>query len=95
MIDNTERIRRIRSLLSDALHTDHVEITDDSHLHVGHAGAKSGLGHFTVSVISDDFESINTLGRHRMIYEALGDMMATDIHALSIKANTPDEIQNS
>jgi BolA protein len=91
MIDNAERIVRIRALLSKALHTDRIDITDDSHMHAGHEGARSGKGHFTVVVISDDFSNVRTLGRHRMIYDALGDMMDTDIHALSIQAKTPAE----
>jgi len=93
VIDNTRRIERMRTVLAVALHTDRIDISDDSHMHAGHEGAKSGKGHFTVQVISDDFVDVSTLGRHRMIYEALGDMMDTDIHALSIQAKTPAEVR--
>ena len=74
-----------------ALEPDHLEVVDDSHHHAGHAGAADGRGHFTVSVVSKRFAGQNTLRRHRLVYEAVGDMMITDIHALSIEALAPGE----
>jgi len=74
-----------------ALEPDHLEVVDDSHRHAGHAGAADGRGHFTVFVVSKHFASQNTLRRHRLVYEAVGDMMITDIHALSIEALAPGE----
>jgi BolA family transcriptional regulator, general stress-responsive regulator len=74
-----------------ALEPDHLEVVDDSHHHAGHAGAADGRGHFTVSVVSKRFAGQNTLRRHRLVYEAVGDMMIKDIHALSIEALAPGE----
>lgn len=85
------RAQRIVSELQRALHTDQVELIDDSHLHAGHAGARDGRGHFRVRVISPDFAGLRTLQRHQLVYRSLGEMMQTDIHALSITALTPDE----
>ena len=69
----------------------HIEIQDDSASHAGHAGAKSGGGHFFLTIVSDDFSGQITIARHRKIYDLLGDLMQSQIHALSIKAHTPDE----
>ena len=74
-----------------ALEPDHLEVVDDSHHHAGHAGAADGRGHFTVLLVSKQFAGLNTLRRHRLVYEAVGDMMITDIHALSIEALAPGE----
>jgi BolA protein len=85
------RADRIVSDLRQALHTDQVELIDDSHLHAGHAGARDGRGHFRVRVVSADFAGLRTLQRHQLVYRSLGELMQTDIHALSITALTPDE----
>ena len=85
------RAERIVGELRRALHTEQVELIDDSHLHAGHAGARDGRGHFRVRVISPDFTGLRTLQRHQLVYRSLGEMMQTDIHALSITALTPDE----
>ena len=74
-----------------ALQPERVEVTDDSHQHAGHAGAADGRGHFTVLVVSKRFAGLSTLRRHRLVYDAVGDMMTTDIHALSIQALAPGE----
>lgn len=87
----TERLAMIRQRLTEALAPKELEITDESHKHVGHEGAKSGGGHFTVRIVSDDFEGKRLLERHRMVYQALGEAMQSDIHALSIQALSPDE----
>lgn len=84
--DNTERIERIKRRLKESLEPTRLEVIDDSHKHVGHAGARDGRGHFTVEIESARFEGKSPLERHRMIYDALGDMMETDIHALAIRA---------
>ena len=68
-----------------------IEIIDESHLHAGHAGARSGRGHYALRIRSTMFEGKNPIQRHRMVYEALGEMMQTDIHALSIKALAPGD----
>ena len=85
------RVEAIRTQLRDALHTQQLEVIDDSHLHAGHAGAREGKGHFRVRIVSDDFRGLRALQRHQLVYRSLGDLMQTDIHALSITALTPDE----
>lgn len=85
------RAERILGELQRALHTDQVELIDDSHLHAGHAGARDGRGHFRVRVISAAFAGLRPLQRHQLVYRSLGELMQTDIHALSITALTPDE----
>lgn len=89
---NARRVERIRLLLESALEPESLEVEDDSHKHAGHEGAKSGLGHFNVSIISSHFNGKNMLARHRAVYAALDDMMKTDIHALAIEAIASDEI---
>lgn len=73
-----------------ALDPQRLEILDDSAKHAGHAGAKEG-GHFRLTIVSPRFSGCGTMQRHRLIYEALGPMMRGEIHALSIKALTPEE----
>ena len=67
------------------------ELADESSLHVGHAGAKDGGGHYRLTIVSAQFAGQNTLARHRMVYGALGGMMQKEIHALAIRAFAPDE----
>ena len=90
-VANPERVARMQALLDAAFNPDSLEVTDDSHKHVGHAGAEGGLGHFSVDIVSPAFSGLLPLARHRAVYAALGQMMVTDIHALSIRARTPDE----
>jgi BolA family transcriptional regulator, general stress-responsive regulator len=89
---NEERIEHMRERLLEALEPELLEIEDESHLHAGHAGARDGRGHFRVTAVSAAFSGASKLRRHRLIYEALGDLMETDIHALAIKAFAPDEV---
>ena len=86
------RVQDIEDKLRATLEPESLDIIDDSHKHAGHAGAKSGGGHFDLTIVSAQFEGQSTVMRHRMIYDALGDMMQTEIHALSIKAFSPQEI---
>lgn len=81
----------IRARLHAALAPSTLEIVDDSHKHAGHAGAQAGGGHFTVTLVAAAFTGKSLLQRHRMVYDALGSAMHSDIHALSIRAYTPDE----
>lgn len=67
-----------------------LEIQDDSAKHAGHAGS-SGGGHFTLTVVSSQFSGKSQIMRHRLIYQALQDLIPARIHALSITASTPDE----
>jgi BolA protein len=86
-----DRRERLARRLEDGLRPDHLEVIDDSHHHAGHAGAADGRGHFTVLIVSPRFTGLGTLKRHRLVYEVVGDMMTTDIHALSIQALAPGE----
>ena len=87
----TDRVASIRSCLEQAFAPCELDVVDDSHRHVGHAGARDGRGHFNVRVTSSAFDGLAPLARHRAVYAALGDMMQTDIHALSIDARTHEE----
>lgn len=75
-----------------SLEPETVEITDESLLHAGHAGARSGGGHFQLTIVSKHFSGLNTVARHRLVYQALGTLMGSRIHALGITALTPDEL---
>jgi BolA protein len=87
----TDRVARIRALLRNAFAPIELEIIDESHLHAGHAGARDGRGHFRVKIVADQFRGRKPLECHRMVFSALGTMMATDIHALSVTAVGPAE----
>ncbi len=86
-----DRVAAIRERLTAALDPESIDVTDESHLHVGHPGAASGAGHFTVKIVSSKFNGRSLLDRHRMVYDAVSDLMQTEIHALSIKAHSPEE----
>jgi BolA protein len=88
MKDTLELIEQKLAVLSP----DSVELIDDSEQHAGHAGAKGGGGHFQLIIVSPQFEGKSTQARHRMVHTALGQMLEREIHALTIKAYTPDEI---
>ena len=87
------RIDEIRTRLA-VLSPTILEIEDDSALHAGHAGALGGGGHYRVTIVGDCFKARNTVARHRMIYDALGDMMRGQVHALSIRALTAEEAKD-
>ena len=74
------------------LNPSRLDIQDQSSLHAGHAGARSGGGHFDLTIVSPRFAGKRTMERHRMVYDALGSLMQREIHALSITAKTPDEL---
>ena len=73
------------------LDPERIRITDESARHAGHAGAKGGGGHYILMIVSAKFAGRSALERHRLVYEALHDMMHKDIHALGVKAYTPEE----
>lgn len=81
----TATIDKMRARLA-TLDPTEVEIGDDSALHAGHAGAKSGGGHYRLRIVSPAFAGKSTVARHRLVYDALGDMMQREIHALAIQA---------
>jgi BolA protein len=68
-----------------------LDIEDESHKHAGHAGAKSGGGHFRMRIVSPQFSGLDAVARHRLVYQALGEAMGREIHALSIQALAPGE----
>ena len=86
-----DRVERIRQLLAAALSPSVLEVDDDSHLHAGHAGAASGGGHYRVKIVSERFEGLRLVMRHRLVYDAVQGMMHSDIHALAITALAPSE----
>jgi BolA protein len=86
-LNRTEQIRQRLAALDPIS----IELRDDSALHAGHEGAKSGGGHYHLVIVSDCFTGHGTLARHRMIYAALDEMMRGPIHALAIRALTADE----
>ena len=87
---SASRIEQIRSRIETAFAPVSLEIIDESHKHAGHASAKGG-GHFIVQIVSDAFAEKTTIQRHRMVYEAMGELMQHEVHALSIQAKTPQE----
>lgn len=85
------RVRAIHEALERELGAARVEIADHSALHAGHAGAASGGGHFELTVVAARFAGLGRLARQRLVYEALGELMRTEIHALSMATLTPAE----
>ena len=81
----------IKQKLNEAFKPQLLEIIDNSAGHAGHAGARSGGGHYHVTIVSDAFEGKSLVQRHQLIYKALGDMMKQQIHALGINALSPSE----
>ncbi len=86
-----DRQALIRTELEKRFQPTELLIKDQSHLHAGHEGARDGKGHFDVTIVSQAFDGVNRVQRHRMVYAALGNLIETDIHALRIKALTPSE----
>jgi len=91
-MNSEQRLAEIRARLEAALQPENLRVDDESHQHAGHAGAKDGRGHFHVLVVSSHFSGKRPIQRHRLIYQAMGNLMQTDIHALSIDAYTPEEL---
>ena len=86
------RVAQIEQRLRAGLAPLRLEIVDESALHAGHAGAReSGGGHFAVTIVSAAFAGQSLLARHRLVYDALGEVLRREIHALSIRALSPDE----
>lgn len=86
-----ERATMIEGILRDVFKPTYVQVKDQSHLHAGHAGARDGRGHFDVTIESEIFRGKRPLACHRLVYEAMGSLMETDIHALRIHARAPTE----
>jgi BolA protein len=88
---SADRVDMIEQKLRAAFSPSHLLVKDQSHLHAGHEGARDGKGHFDVTIVSESFAGLNRIARHRLVYDALGRFMDTDIHALRITAITPAE----
>jgi BolA protein len=91
---SAETIALLRQRLA-VLQADSIVIEDESHRHAGHAGARDGGGHYLLQIVSQAFAGKSTIGRHRMIYDAAGDLMRGPIHALSIHADVPGAVKSS
>ncbi|MEJ2535253.1 MAG: BolA family transcriptional regulator [Gammaproteobacteria bacterium] len=91
-MDPAKRVGEIERRLEAAFAPESLQVEDESHLHAGHAGARDGRGHFRVSIVAEAFEGMNPIQRHRAVYGAMGELMQTDIHALSIEAIASSEI---
>jgi BolA protein len=85
-----DRVERITTLLQD-LSPLSCQVEDESALHAGHAGAASGGGHYRLHLVSSRFEGLNRVSRHRLVYDCLGNLMKTEIHALALTLLTPAE----
>lgn len=85
------REMRIRECLEQALDPSELLIRDQSQLHIGHEGARDGKGHFEITIVSPAFSGASRLKRHRMVYDALRDLLESDIHAVRISAYAPSE----
>lgn len=81
----------IQTKLTEAFHPNYLEVLDNTLAHAGHAGAQNGGGHFHVTIVCSAFEGMSLVRRHQLIYQALGEMMKQQIHALGIDALTPSE----
>ena len=89
--DSSTRVERIRALVQDRFAPVQLEVLDESAAHAGHAGAAGGAGHFRVRVVSDAFSGLPRVQRHRLVYEALGSLLRSDIHALALTTLAPGE----
>ncbi|MGY0398795.1 MAG: BolA family protein [Ostreibacterium sp.] len=82
----SDNMQLIEKQLREAFSPTYFKLIDESHLHVGHAGAQIGKGHYALVIHSIAFKGKPPIQRHRMIYESLSELMRTKIHALSITA---------
>ena len=88
------RVEAIRERLTNQLQPTQLDIIDESHLHAGHPGAASGGGHFAVTITASAFNGKSLIEQHRLVYLAVDDLMKSEIHALSIKAISNEEVNN-
>jgi BolA protein len=86
-----DRVERIRERLERELAAEHVAVEDESHRHAGHEGAKSGGGHFRATIVSPRFAGLSRVAAQRLVYAALGELMAGEIHAIAMSTYTPEE----
>ncbi len=88
-------MKQMRARLTAELAPLELHVDDDSHLHAGHVGAKSGGGHFRVCAVSSKFEGLGRVQRHRLVYDIFQGLMQRDIHALALTLLTPAEAQRA
>ncbi len=88
-MNRATREARLRERLTAEFHPLELFIEDESALHAGHAGASGGASHFRIRIVAEAFRGKPAVARHRMIYEALGELMRSEIHALAIDARPP------
>lgn len=86
-----ETAARIERILQEQFQPVHFELSDDSHKHVGHAGASSGGGHYHVVIVAQAFEGKTRLQQHRLVNEALHELFGHEIHALGLTTRAPSE----
>jgi len=91
-VNASKRQEEIQLRLEKAFKPELLVVEDEGHLHAGHEGAKDGRGHFRVHIVSAAFNDLNMIARHRAIYQQMGTLMETDIHALAIEAFASNEI---
>ena len=84
----------MRKRLECAFQPQALNLVDEGHLHVGHEGARDGRGHFRLHIVSDRFAGQTMVQRHRLVYQVMGELMQSDIHALAIEARAPDETEH-
>ncbi len=89
----TDTITKLKQALA-GLEPSNLEIQDDSALHAGHAGNRGG-GHYTITIVSDSFEGLSIIKRHRLVYNAAKTLLEKEIHALSINAKVPSEFNRN
>lgn len=89
---NNSRMEIMQSRLHETFAPLECQLEDESSMHIGHAGAASGGGHFRLRIISAKFEKQSRINRHRLVYDCLDDMMHSEIHALAITALAPSEV---
>ena len=81
----------LKSRLQGRFPADRIDLTDDSHLHAGHAGSSGGAGHYSVTIVSARFDGLTRLARHRLVYDAVAEWMPHRVHELVIAAHAPGE----
>jgi BolA protein len=88
-VSRPPREERLRALLVARFAPVQLVIEDESRHHAGHAGAAGGMGHYRVRIVSEAFRGMPPVARHRLVYDAVDDMLKSDIHALAIEALAP------
>jgi len=90
-VDRSARAHAIENALREKLDAQHIEVIDHSALHASHLGAQGGGGHFQLVVVSEQFRGLSRLAAQKVVYEALAELMETEIHALSMRTVTPEK----